>query len=548
MAPKIYHLHPLVAGTLADWPAHFARCQAMGFDIVCVAPPFAPGATGDIFAIADHEALHPALGWPGSADEGIARITHQAAEHGLRIWLDLPLDRVAIDAATRRREPHWFATGNCGGLPSPWEPPHRADIAYARLDNTDVADAMAAWWLDRLGRLLQAGIAGFRCLEPADVPAALWRRIIEPLQGNHCHFLAWTPGVARAALPRLEGISFDYVCSSLAWWDGRASWLVEEYAALRRIAPVIAATEPSFYERRAARALAGDAPAANRLALRLAAATGAGLFMPMGFEYAARNGFDAAIAGPEDFARARADAQGDLSADVAVANALVDRLAEEAADRSLRQLTSSLDPVTALLRTDAVDARAASRGLLVVANPDIGRATPIEHAISPLPPQAGVALTVTEPLDGAAMPGATLAPGEVRVLACTATEPVVRPALRDAALDRHHAAAARIAIEAIEPCVPDGQFAVKRVVGEDITVTADIVTDGHDVLAAELLWRPADEAGWHRVPMRLVENDRWEASFTPHASAAIASRSRHGGMPGAPSATTCTPSTRPACR
>ena len=119
MAPKIYHLHPLVAGDLVDWPAHFARCRAMGFDTVCVAPPFVPGASGDIFITADHEALHPALGWPGPADAGIARITQQAAELGLRIWLDLSIDQVAIDAALRQREHDWFAPGGCGALPSP---------------------------------------------------------------------------------------------------------------------------------------------------------------------------------------------------------------------------------------------------------------------------------------------------------------------------------------------------------------------------------------------------------------------------------------------
>ena len=47
MAPKIYHLHPLVAGPLTDWPGHFARCRDLGFDAVCLAPPFAPGDGGD---------------------------------------------------------------------------------------------------------------------------------------------------------------------------------------------------------------------------------------------------------------------------------------------------------------------------------------------------------------------------------------------------------------------------------------------------------------------------------------------------------------------
>ena len=515
MALKIYHLHPLVAGRLADWPAHFERCRAMGFNVICLAPPFAPGSNGDIFVTADHEALHPALDWPGSADEGIARITREAAEHGLRVWLDLPLDRVAANAVMLRRQPGWFGAGDCGDLPSPWQTLRRSDVAYALLNQTDVADAMSAWWLDRLGRLLHAGIAGFRCLEPADVPAAMWRRIIGPLQGDHCRFLAWTPGVARAALPRLEGIGFDYVCSSLAWWDARATWLAEEFAALRRIAPVLAATEPSFYERRAARVLAKEAPALCRLSLRLAAATGSGLFMPMGFEFAARNSFDAAVAAPDDMTRARKGGHADLSADVAAANMLVDRIEELHVDRGLRQLTSSVDPITELLRTDTADARATSRGVLVLANPDIVRSASIERPLSPLPPQGGVALTVTEPLDGAAMPVGNLEAGEVRVLACTPSEAVVRLPRRKVGPDPHRVASDRIAIEAVEPCVPDGPFAVKRLVGEVVTVTADIFADGHDVLSAEVLWNTADEAGWHRVPMTLVENDRWEGSFSP---------------------------------
>ena len=68
---------------------------------------------------------------------------------------------------------------------------------------------------------------------------------------------------------------------------------------MRRIAPVMAAPEPSFYERRAAR-VHRSVPRSGRFALRLAAATGDGIFVPMGFEYAARNGFDAAMAAPED--------------------------------------------------------------------------------------------------------------------------------------------------------------------------------------------------------------------------------------------------------
>jgi starch synthase (maltosyl-transferring) len=73
----------------------------------------------------------------------------------------------------------------------------------------------------------------------------------------------------------------------------------------------------------------------------------------------------------------------------------------------------------------------------------------------------------------------------------------------------------RIYIEDIYPLVDAGRFPVKRIVDEPIEVWADIVRDGHVVLAAELLWRLEGADRWLRVPMRLHDNDRWNASFTP---------------------------------
>ena len=48
----------------------------------------------------------------------------------------------------------------------------------------------------------------------------------------------------------------------------------------------------------------------------------------------------------------------------------------------------------------------------------------------------------------------------------------------------------RIAIEALAPSVPGGNLAVKRLVGEQVTATADIIADGHEVLAAEFSGAP----------------------------------------------------------
>src|SRR4029450_9536301 len=72
----------------------------------------------------------------------------------------------------------------------------------------------------------------------------------------------------------------------------------------------------------------------------------------------------------------------------------------------------------------------------------------------------------------------------------------------------------RVEIERVRPEVDCGRFPIKRSIGEGVIVSADIHADGHDVLAAVLLFRKAGASGWHEVPMLPVENDRWEARFT----------------------------------
>ena len=74
-------------------------------------------------------------------------------------------------------------------------------------------------------------------------------------------------------------------------------------------------------------------------------------------------------------------------------------------------------------------------------------------------------------------------------------------------------AADRIAIEGISTEIDGGRFPAKSAVGEPFTVEADIFGDGHDVIAAELLYRKAGQEAWREVPMSFLENDRWTATI-----------------------------------
>src|SRR5262245_2415357 len=74
-------------------------------------------------------------------------------------------------------------------------------------------------------------------------------------------------------------------------------------------------------------------------------------------------------------------------------------------------------------------------------------------------------------------------------------------------------APARVVIESLRPRVDGGRYPIKRAVGDEVQVEADVFTDGHDAVVAELLFKHESERDWTRVPMEFRHNDHWAASF-----------------------------------
>jgi starch synthase (maltosyl-transferring) len=74
--------------------------------------------------------------------------------------------------------------------------------------------------------------------------------------------------------------------------------------------------------------------------------------------------------------------------------------------------------------------------------------------------------------------------------------------------------AGRVIIEDVTPQVDEGRYPAKRTAGEEVVVEADVFADGHEVLAAVVLWRQRGSAAWRETKMAPLGNDRWRASFT----------------------------------
>lgn len=71
----------------------------------------------------------------------------------------------------------------------------------------------------------------------------------------------------------------------------------------------------------------------------------------------------------------------------------------------------------------------------------------------------------------------------------------------------------RIVIEDTQPAIDGGQFAVKAIVGQKVTVSTKVYADGHDKLSVVLRWHEAGSDTWHSTSMRELGNDSWEADL-----------------------------------
>lgn len=89
-----------------------------------------------------------------------------------------------------------------------------------------------------------------------------------------------------------------------------------------------------------------------------------------------------------------------------------------------------------------------------------------------------------------------------------------REAPAESAGERFSASARlRVMIEEVRPEIDEGRYPIKRTAGEEVVVTASVFADGHDTIAAVLLYREEGEERWNEVKMTPLGNDLWQGAF-----------------------------------
>ena len=411
-----------------------------------------------------------------------AALAGKCRDAGLTLIASVEVTRFPAAHPLVASHPECFAVRRGEGDPAasidPRRPLHLGGEARARLRSVETGALLQQPLADALSRLVDQDVGGFLIADAGRMAPAFLRHLIADLRARtpEVLFLASAADLSRAQILSLADAGLDALISSFAWWDLRAPWLVEEREALRHVAPLLSEVPADALD-------TADEPA--RLAQRLvaAAATGDGLIVPA-----------ALLAGGED-ANAALRHAAHVSGELARFNG------------EMRRLSGSGAAVTALLRADAPDVRQATRAALVLLNTR-DTAQPVPDAALLLP-GAGASFAGFQALGDGTEPFSPLAPGEVRVLVAERAAPITSAVPANSV--EAAGTADRLVVEDVRPSVAGG-FPVKRVVGERVDVEAVVFADGHEQLAAELLWRPAD-GEWTAVRMEQLPNDGWRASF-----------------------------------
>ncbi|MCL4493334.1 MAG: alpha-1,4-glucan--maltose-1-phosphate maltosyltransferase [Firmicutes bacterium] len=71
----------------------------------------------------------------------------------------------------------------------------------------------------------------------------------------------------------------------------------------------------------------------------------------------------------------------------------------------------------------------------------------------------------------------------------------------------------RVYIFHVVPTIDGGRYPIKRIIGDTVSVEADLVADGHDIVGGRLGYRRVPNTSWSYVPLQALDNDRYRAEF-----------------------------------
>ncbi len=292
-AIRLYNLYPRLLGPMSKWVEHFDRISEMGFNTIWVNPFHYPGFSGSLYSPKDYYKFNPLFIDSDSSKapvEQLREVIKACHERGMLFVMDLVINHTAIDCTLIEEHPEWYVLDENGKVVNPGAMHDGKWHAWgdlAQVNNLESPDRDNLWnfWWKMMSYYLELGVDGFRCDMAYQVPSELWTYLISRAreQKPGCLFLAESLGCDFKQVQGLAELKFDYLFSSIKYWDFNEPWAIEQYDKTAHLCPSVAFPE-SHDTPRLISDMKGDLAAVKRQLL-FSALFCSGYMIPMGFEF-----------------------------------------------------------------------------------------------------------------------------------------------------------------------------------------------------------------------------------------------------------------------
>ncbi|MDD5089890.1 MAG: alpha-amylase family glycosyl hydrolase [Candidatus Wallbacteria bacterium] len=303
----IYNLFPRLAGYIENWHIHAQRAKDMGFNVVYVNPIQFPGFSGSLYSVKDYYRYNPQFFRSKSVadqEKEIRAFTEFCHQAGLQVLMDLVINHTAVDCVLIQSNPQWYLYDKKGNIVHPGAYQKGVKIVewgdLAEIDNQHSKDKTGLWeyWKKLVRHMVGMGFDGFRCDAAYQVPAELWKELIDEARRINpgALFLAETLGCTTAQTGRTAKAGFDYIFNSSKYWDFKAPWCLKQYSTFRKISSSVSFPE-SHDTTRLYKDVDGNSAEVKKRYLFSALFSG-GVMIPTGFEYGFKNKLDVVTTTP----------------------------------------------------------------------------------------------------------------------------------------------------------------------------------------------------------------------------------------------------------
>jgi glycosidase len=158
------------AGTFTAFLPHLDSLQKLGTDIIWFMPIYPvgeqnrKGSLGSYYSVKDYTSVNPEF---GTLDD-FKNVVNEAHDRGMHVLIDWVPNHTSWDHTWTTRHPEWYDHDSTGNFVSPydWTDVIQLDYSNHKLWK-GMVDAMKFW-------ITNAGVDGFRCDYPGQVPVAFW--------------------------------------------------------------------------------------------------------------------------------------------------------------------------------------------------------------------------------------------------------------------------------------------------------------------------------------------------------------------------------------